>query len=516
MYAVAALCTTAISCSKAEEQDIIEVHKFQAVVDKVVPAVASKAIFSDGEGISWQDDDAARFSALDENGVFHVAESVSIASDGKATFSFSSSTDGQAAQFFYGADENLSHSFNLEQTQDIPGRINPENLCFCSSAIATSGNTYSPSMRLVGGIIRFLAYSSTGKYSAESIERIELVTDESVAGKCVFSKDGEMSVTEQSGSAVVTLSNPSAVSATNRDETIGKGIYMSVAPSAVLSSGYSYIITTDRARYTLSSSTGTSFTDGTIRNIFVNLEKENITRTEKTMELYVPGAKDIGNYIKLGEPGTFDSYGTISVSFWFKGDEKLNIQRQGSIISNFISSGGCFYGWEINTWASNDQGEGDYRLRVSRAFGSDGKSLREPSNEFGEHTQWHHIAYTFDNSTHYTALYLDGNKIGEDSFDAEPKAPGYAVQMCAFKSLTDPGNPKSVSGSIRHLRFWDRALSSDEVAADMTAEISGTEEGLIAAWDFTWKPEDNSDVLDKTGRHHAQILGNEIEWRAIE
>ncbi len=84
--------------------------------------------------------------------------------------------------------------------------------------------------------------------------------------------------------------------------------------------------------------------------------------------------------------------------------------------------------------------------------------------------------------------------------------------MCAFKSLTDAGNPKSVSGSIRNLRFWERALSADEVAADMTAEVTGSEEGLIAAWDFTWKPEDASNVLDKTGKHSAQILGDQIEW----
>lgn len=241
--------------------------------------------------------------------------------------------------------------------------------------------------------------------------------------------------------------------------------------------------------------------------------KDSYHYQPRPAELYVPGAEDISNYIKLGDPGAFDGIETITVSFWFKGAEKLNIQRQGSIISNFVSDG-SYYGWEINTWASDEQGNGGYRLRVSRAFG--GNDLREPSGDFTNHTEWHHIAYTFDNSSHYTALYLDGNKIGDDTHDAAPKRPGYNVQMCAFKSLTDAGNPKSVSGSIKNLRFWDRALSVEEVAADMTAEVTGSEDGLIAAWDFTNTVDDPTNVMDKTGRHRAQILGDKVEWREIE
>ncbi len=511
IFAAVALFVSAVSCTKSETPETSGESRFLVVVDKVIPAVeASRAVFTDGVGISWQAEDASRFCAVDGDGARYVAESVSIADDGKATFAFSSApSDGQTVHFFYGLDEELSHSFSLSQTQDALGSINPENLCFSSSAVTVSGNSCSPSMSLVGEVVRFLVYSSTGKYSSEKIESVSLVTEETVAGKCVYSADGGTSLSGQPGSVTVTLSSPSAVSATDRDGTLGYGIYMSIAPSATLSSAYSYVITTDRARYTLSYPQGTAFADGTVRNIPVDLEKASVVREERTMELYVPGAVDIGNYIKLGEPGAFDAYTTISVSFWFKGAEKLNIQRQGSIISNFISDG-SFYGWEINTWASDDNGNGSYRLRVSRAFG--GNDLREPSNDFPDYTGWHHIAYTFDNSTHYTALYLDGNKIGDDTFDAAPKQPGYGVQMCAFKSLTDAGNPKSVSGSIRNLRFWERALSADEVAADMTAEVTGSEEGLIAAWDFTWKPEDASNVLDKTGKHSAQILGDQIEW----
>ncbi len=242
--------------------------------------------------------------------------------------------------------------------------------------------------------------------------------------------------------------------------------------------------------------------------------KDSYHYEARAAELYVPGAEDISNYIKLGEPGAFDAYATISVSFWFKGAEKLNIQRQGSIISNFYAPGGNkYYGWEVNTWADNDQGGAPYKIRVTRGFA---EGLNELQPQFSDYMSWHHIAYTYDNSTRHSVLWFDGKSISESSTSSDPLAPGFGVQMCAFKNLTDAGNPKAVSGSIRNLRFWEKALSADEVAADMTAEVTGSEEGLIAAWDFTATVEDPGNVLDKTGKHRAQILGDKIEWRPVD
>ena len=234
----------------------------------------------------------------------------------------------------------------------------------------------------------------------------------------------------------------------------------------------------------------------------------------RNAELYIPGAEDMSNYIKLGDPGAFDAYLTISVSFWFKGAKKLNIQRQGSIISNFYApGGGKFYGWEVNTWADNDQGGGPYKIRVTRGFA---EGLNELQPQYDDYMNWHHIAYTYDNATHRSFLWFDGRQISDGTTSTDPFAPEFGVQMCAFKNLTDPNNPKAVSGSIKNLRFWDRALTAEEIVADMTAEVTGSEEGLIAAWDFTRTVEEPSNVLDKTGRHVAQILGDKVEWRTIE
>ena len=84
--------------------------------------------------------------------------------------------------------------------------------------------------------------------------------------------------------------------------------------------------------------------------------KDSYVYVARPAELYVPGKTDVSNYIELGAPGAFDGYATISVELWFKGEDNMNSQQQGSIISNFYAPEGKFYGWEVNTWANSTNG----------------------------------------------------------------------------------------------------------------------------------------------------------------
>lgn len=247
----------------------------------------------------------------------------------------------------------------------------------------------------------------------------------------------------------------------------------------------------------------------------IEIFKESFVYVERPCELFIPGAVDVANYIEFGDPGDFDDLKSISVELWFKGVEKMNMQRQGSLISNFVSPGdGNFYGWEINFWANgSDAGDGDYNLRVSRAFP---EGLREPSSSYTNWTEWHHIAYTYDQGSGRTVLYVDGLEFASDNTSGEPIPPGYEVQMCGMKSLTNPGSPKAVSGSIKNVRFWNKALSAAEVVSMMDTEITGSEEGLVAAWDFTTLPDNPDAITDKTGNYTACVKGDKVEWRTQE
>lgn len=233
------------------------------------------------------------------------------------------------------------------------------------------------------------------------------------------------------------------------------------------------------------------------------------------VEMYVPGASDVSNYVEFGQPGAFDEYNTISVELWFKGDEIINKQQQGSIISNFDAPKGSFYGWEINTWANDATGVGPYKIRVSRGFE---QGLIELQPGYNNPTSWHHIVYVHNTDNNKSYLYFDGSPISDSgtAITSAPKNPNHPIQMCGFKNLTDSGNPKSVSGCMKKVRFWSKALTEEEVQANMSKDVTGTEEGLIAAWDFTTKPADVSSITDKTGKHAAKVCGTSVEWRRID
>jgi hypothetical protein len=49
----------------------------------------------------------------------------------------------------------------------------------------------------------------------------------------------------------------------------------------------------------------------------------------------------------------------------------------------------------------------------------------------------------------------------------------------------------------------------------MNSDVTGTESGLVCAWDFTTVVEDVTNIPDKTGKHVAKIVGN-YKWFKVE
>lgn len=68
-----------------------------------------------------------------------------------------------------------------------------------------------------------------------------------------------------------------------------------------------------------------------------------------------------------------------------------------------------------------------------------------------------------------------------------------------------------MTGFIKKFRMWSTAKSADEVKTLMNSNVTGTESGLVCAWDFTSVAEDVTNIPDKTGKHAAKIVGN-YKW----
>ncbi len=265
----------------------------------------SRATFADGRGMSWEGTVPGDFRMVagtaTGTGTVQTAQSLSIdESTGVATFEFSSApAEGSTVSFFYGPDSNLEYTFNPAQTQTTPGKLDAGNLCLKAVNAEVTETSAAPRMQLVGTFQRFLIYSSTGKYSGEKVESIQMTSSDNVTGLIGYNylgqarsaagaisgeiaEDGiEKIFYHQSKSVSVNISNQAAVSATNREETSGKGIYIAVPP-VTAPSGYSYVITTDAATYTLTSTKERRFTNGEVSNIFVNLDNEAVIRRDRS------------------------------------------------------------------------------------------------------------------------------------------------------------------------------------------------------------------------------------------
>ena len=70
---------------------------------------------------------------------------------------------------------------------------------------------------------------------------------------------------------------------------------------------------------------------------------------------------------------------------------------------------------------------------------------------------------------------------------------------------------------MKKIRIWKSAKDNEYVqnSYNGTAEVTGKEADLAAAWDFMTKPSGSgNEVIDLTGRHTAKIIGT-YEWQRI-
>ncbi len=306
-------------------------------VKAAFPAVAdTKATFADGAGMSWEETDYSLFRmvagtgiSVNEAATVTTAKSVSIDEKGVATFAFDAApAEGSRVSFFYGPGTNLEYTFNPSQTQTVLGKIDAANLCFKAVDVAVTEASAAPAMQMVGSVQRFLIYSSTGKYAEEKIEAIKInSSNENITGLIGYNGLGqprmnpgadytaaetETIIWSGSKSATVKIANPVAIESTDKESTLRKGIYISLPAGSI--SSYTYQITTDVAEYILTSTNAKTYENGTVSNVFINLENASVVRGEKGS--VVQEVKYVG-----GLPDTFTLNATATtdqgISWWY-------------------------------------------------------------------------------------------------------------------------------------------------------------------------------------------------------
>ncbi len=108
--------------------------------------------------------------------------------------------------------------------------------------------------------------------------------------------------------------------------------------------------------------------------------------------------------------------------------------------------------------------------------------------------EWYHIAGTCDGSI--ANLYVNGTL--EASGAVEANYSGTTSGTRIGGEYCCGGN--NFPGLIDEVRIWNRALSANEIATNMTRQLTGTEPGLVAYWNFNEGL--GSAAADLTGNGH--------------
>lgn len=176
---------------------------------------------------------------------------------------------------------------------------------------------------------------------------------------------------------------------------------------------------------------------------------------------------DGDDYVSVPDSASlrFTDASDVSISLWAKLEND-----QGWIIHNRNEPGGTSF-WHIEL-------RPDGTIWSQWKSGSDHATVWG-SNDLTDVIEWHHIVAVYNGSGKNISIYVDG------IFDGSSGNSQISGNFYEANTLKIGGyNTEWVNGTIDDVRIYDRALSAEEIRANMHTRLSGDELGLVGYWDF--------------------------------
>jgi hypothetical protein len=167
----------------------------------------------------------------------------------------------------------------------------------------------------------------------------------------------------------------------------------------------------------------------------------------------------------------------ITIQYWFRGSSIQSAVRQQG-------GGWIVAGWNNSHIISNDGG----------VNGIEAGPLATDGN-------WHHLVLSWkQGAPGGFASYLDGRLVeSRDAADDPIPSHNSPLYFGAFQ-----GQFEFANGELDEIAIWQKALTTEEVAATWYKKLNGDEEGLVGYWDF-----DDETADDRSpNEHHGQIMGD--------
>ncbi|MBJ2125184.1 LamG-like jellyroll fold domain-containing protein [Flavobacterium sp. IB48] len=168
------------------------------------------------------------------------------------------------------------------------------------------------------------------------------------------------------------------------------------------------------------------------------------------------------------------------------------------ILSKRPNGSGIGYEFINNTSA----GGGQFGVNLTTSAGAAGPPYGTSSIA---DNVWHHLAMVVDVATTSCKIYVDG--VLQQTKTSSNIGGTNTVSNTGDLFFGTISNFSSyMNAQIDDIRFWSKAMTAAEVLTDKTVAITGTETGLIAAWDF--ENISGTTVPDISGNNHPGTLMN--------
>lgn len=214
----------------------------------------------------------------------------------------------------------------------------------------------------------------------------------------------------------------------------------------------------DRFTYTLSDAYGLSDTAEVTVTVGANRRPFVPGGSGSAFALHFDGA---GDFLRVADDPALRPE-AFTIEAWVRPEALGNGHR---VIAVKSTSGG----WNDGFGLANYSGNANAHLFVNQF------NQPHPSTPLALDT-WQHLAGTYDGNT--LRLYRNGEL--QEAVDV-----GQPIQQSvADLAIGGQFGTYVWQGALDEVRFWDRALSADEIATRHTQALAGTEEHLVARWGF--------------------------------
>jgi len=178
------------------------------------------------------------------------------------------------------------------------------------------------------------------------------------------------------------------------------------------------------------------------------------------------------DYVRILDNEILQFESDFSVSLWYK--LPVSPQIFQIMVSKQSTSPPNAYGWMYGfsngaNWYVNVENQ-EGQVQISG----------ESYPNIGNLNQWHNGVFVFDQNNIVT-LYLDGELLY--SINVGDISPSNDV-LADLLFGVDREEQKFLNAKMDEISIWNQVLTQEQIQANMSSELSGSEEGLVGYWNF--------------------------------